>query len=689
MKSSYYLTVFSVLLFATACKKATEIAATGTVQAQDSLALYLQYAKEDTLSVAEKATWIDKGRGWATKQPDSVQAKARLQIALCYYRIGSLKQFQAESQQALELAQKEKDTLHLATANRYLGTYCLRKNVNDSAYYFFYNAQNHYRSLNDVLNTGKMLLNMGIVQKNALDYVGAEATTVEAITFLENTEDIRMLASAYNNLAFIASEMENYEASLNYDKEAYNLRRKLDIPWLEITSLNNIGTTYEQMGQYKEAITYYDQALAYPAIRKEQPEVYARLLSNRAHARFLLGDTTGLPEAYMEPLVIRDSLNDYGGKMSSRLHLAEYHEKMQDTVMALYYANEVYGLAAGVYNYGDMLKPLQIMARLGKGNEAKGYAARYIQISDSLQQAERQTRNQFARIRFDTDKLEKLNIVITRKMNWYMYTAISAILLGLLLVIIIRQRLKNKKLEFEQLQQQANEEVYNLMLSQQDRVEEAREKEQERISKELHDGVQSRMFSIFMMLGNLNDDTSEEAISKRKVLIAEIQKISKDIRKISHDLQESIFDERQAYSYVINGLMDLQLQGMGINYKLDDQQKIDWDEVPYKTKMHLYRVIQEALQNVVKYAEAKSVTITFDSIGEWARIIIADDGKGFDKEKVKKGIGIKNMKSRIAEIEGSIECFPEIGKGTTIIIKISAPLLEKNDNHSLTQKFIL
>jgi signal transduction histidine kinase len=98
---------------------------------------------------------------------------------------------------------------------------------------------------------------------------------------------------------------------------------------------------------------------------------------------------------------------------------------------------------------------------------------------------------------------------------------------------------------------------------------------------------------------------------------------------------------------------------------------LNWDLVSNNIKINLYRILQEALQNIEKYADAKNVAIimTLSETNEIA-IIISDDGTGFDSSKKSSGIGIKNMKLRMEELKGSFDIQSEIGKGTKINLTI-------------------
>jgi two-component system NarL family sensor kinase len=280
-------------------------------------------------------------------------------------------------------------------------------------------------------------------------------------------------------------------------------------------------------------------------------------------------------------------------------------------------------------------------------------------------------RNQFARIRFETDEIEKKNKEISKQKD--LFIAISAVLVmfGIFVYIIRKQQERNKELKFSRAQQEKNEEIYNLMLSQQRKLEEGRQQEKKRISQELHDGVLSKLFGTRLNLDSLNMKNDQKAIQVRSKYIDELKSIEKEIRQISHDLNTEIYDSNLGYTEVISNLIASQALLGNLEYKFQSDSDISWETISNKVKIHLYRIIQEALQNINKHANAKNIRITFKKIEETLLVSITDDGVGFDSSKIKNGIGLKNIKSRVKEIGGKLQLNSAVGGGTNININIS------------------
>jgi signal transduction histidine kinase len=236
--------------------------------------------------------------------------------------------------------------------------------------------------------------------------------------------------------------------------------------------------------------------------------------------------------------------------------------------------------------------------------------------------------------------------------------------------VIFRQRSRNKQLVLENEQQEANEEIYNLMLKQQNRMEEGRVQERVRISEELHDGVLARLFGIRMGMGFLNLGDDEQTQEKYDYYMEEMQGAEQEIRALSHALKDDELSARKDFPLLLNELLVEQARLGGFNHKFVQDPDIAWDRISDKIKINLYRISQEALHNVIKYASCQSVEVSIRRKDQQVRLRIADDGIGFILKKRSRGIGLKNMQSRSKQIGADLSIRSQPNQGTTIEINI-------------------
>jgi signal transduction histidine kinase len=438
-----------------------------------------------------------------------------------------------------------------------------------------------------------------------------------------------------------------------------------------LTSINNQAFVYRKLDNPKKALQLYKSILEKNDLFKTDPSFYAQVIDNIAFTKFEAGETDYdviermLNQAYK----ISDSIQDRIRQLEIDIDLAKFYKGLDQIDKALPFAKEAYRLAKETSTNNLLLESMLILSELNPGEEGKNYLNEHIKLSDSLLFNERAARNKFARIAFETDEIERENERISRERLWLLGVSIGLVMTLVLLYIVITQRSKNKELRFRQSQQEANEEIYNLMLSQQDKVDEARANEKKRFSQELHDGILGRLFGTRLNLDTLNIIEGKDAMAKRSNYISDLKTIEDDIRKISHDLNTD-FVAGSGFMDIIAELIEKQTQAYQLKFEFEHDGHINWDDISNKSKINIYRIIQESLQNIYKHAEANTVKISFRPKNNVICLSISDDGKGFDIHKSKKGIGLKNISSRVNELEGKVNFDSEINRGTTITINI-------------------
>ena len=296
--------------------------------------------------------------------------------------------------------------------------------------------------------------------------------------------------------------------------------------------------------------------------------------------------------------------NSPSGRNYNQIYLSEYYSKVKDTLNAIKAANKAVAISKSYKNPADILLSLEQLIKVDKPNASRE-AQEYIRVNDSMQIAERNFRDKFARIAYETDEItQEKNQAISQK---WIITAIAGvlILIVLLILIITKQRAKQKELTLLQEQQKANEEIYNLMLTQKAKEDEVRQNEKKRIALELHDGIMNKLSSTRLNLSVLTNKKDEKTIEKCLFYIEGLKQIETDIRAVSHDLNQDVFQKEHSFIKMLEDFVTEQNKTSKTVYKLELARNIEWNSVSSELKMHLYRIIQEASHNINKYAKAK------------------------------------------------------------------------------------
>lgn len=686
MKKSHYLFVLIVIvLFACSKKKNSD---NSIVSFQDSLSSYLYMANDLKLPFKKKQEYNQKAFNIIVNQEnDSVNKVNLFKVANRYYNMNDWAGYLNTVKVVLEKSKTSRDTLNLAKSYVYLGDYYVAKAISDSAFMFYFKAEKMYLKLDNNYDLARTRLNKANLQYNESDFLGSEKDVFNALRVIkdENANDI--LYDSYNLLGVIYNELEEYDKSIEFHTKALATLEDKSIPFefqSNATSLNNIGYVYQNLNQHQQAKKYFQQGLDQKNLAIEKPSLYAMLLDNLAYSKFKLNESEGLPEMFYKSLKIRDSLQLTSGAIANKIHLSEYFASKNDTLKSIQYAKQALVSSRDSKNFRNILIALKQLGVVEPKN-ASAYSKEYIVINDSLQKAERKMGDKFTRIEYETDEIkdENTDLVVQNRNIVYFFSILT--MGGLFLFVIKTQKAKHRELMFKQQQQKANEDIYNLMITQQNTIEINRIKEKKRVARELHDGVLGRMFGVRINLDSLNKINDETATAQRNSYLSELKNIEQDIREISHDLNREKSELINNFVAIVNDLFEEQKKTYKSKLVATIDSGIKWELVSNSIKINLYRIIQEALQNINKYAGANSIKIELRLDGDNLKLTISDDGIGFNVKTAKKGIGLQNILFRAGECNGKVDIESNKGEGTTVSLKvpienINKPILVKNDN---------
>jgi signal transduction histidine kinase len=204
----------------------------------------------------------------------------------------------------------------------------------------------------------------------------------------------------------------------------------------------------------------------------------------------------------------------------------------------------------------------------------------------------------------------------------------------------------------------------------------AQENERRRISLELHDELGQSLTLLKLQLRGTGKKLREDQKVLKEDLKAtskNIDRIIEDVRRISRDLTPTIL-EHLGFAAAIRSLFSdfARHSNVKVLLELGD---VD-DLLSRSTQIIVYRIFQEALNNIGKHAEASSISIVVKQIDNIVSFLIQDDGKGFDLEKIvertvtERSLGLAAMDERARMLGGQLEVSSQEGKGTKIAFKI-------------------
>lgn len=602
---------------------------------------------------------------------DSVTRNLYFKIAVRYYNLNRLDKYLLATKVINTLSVKDNDSSHIAKSLYYFGDYYEAKSQVDSAFNYFSQSQKLYKSINDNLNSGRTSLYKAGILYDTGNFTESEVETVAALKLLSKTSSRRLIYECYNLLALSIKETNNPEKASDYFELALKELDKLEnegeskdrVTKSRVSIYNNSGNVYRKLENYQQAIFLYNKGLQTKDLRKNYPKLYAMLLSNLGYSKMKLGNNKSVEKLLFQSLKIQDSLQILPGIVSSKIRIGEYYLNEKDTAKALNYIKEGYILSKKIKSNYDVTYSLKLLTENDSKNKTF-YSNLYFKVNDSIQTLERQTRNKFARIAFETQQVEENNQILSKRNTIIIIgSAIIIIFLGAFFALY-HLRSKNKELLLIKEQQEANEKIYQLILAQQSETEQARNEERNRIAMELHDGVVNSIFTTRFNLMQLESSSP----NKKQELINELEKTEQEIRRVSHDLTQNLLFEDKSLTEILITLVDSQQNQYNTKFDLSVDKYIDWSAVTGAYKIHIYRIIQEAIQNSNKYSHAERCLIILLKTADKITIRIWDNGIGFNPEKQKDGIGLKNIKDRTKSLGGELKIISNSDDGTTIEI---------------------
>ena len=198
------------------------------------------------------------------------------------------------------------------------------------------------------------------------------------------------------------------------------------------------------------------------------------------------------------------------------------------------------------------------------------------------------------------------------------------------------------------------------------------------ISEEIHDGILGEMLGIRLILSGLNNSTVEEDVQKRMELIEQLQGIEEELRSISHQLNESAYRKVNEFALALEELLENNCKPAKLEYRFMYPNDYNWDLLPGEIRIQLYRMLQGGLKNVVKHAQATEVQVEMKATAEDISLKLKDNGVGFTPSDENKGIGLKNLRSRIQKINGILEIRSIVGQGTELLFSLPHDNLIQN-----------
>ncbi len=467
---------------------------------------------------------------------------------------------------------------------------------------------------------------------------------IEDVNFTMQHGSDRSKFIANYNLAERYAKLDSFDKAMMLFDKVDTMAQALAIPvFLDAVTLSK-GRLFQQMGEPEQAVPLLE-ATSEGMKKSGNRRGYLTAMVNLGTA---LNDLT----RYEESVAVLDEAYE-GVTADGFQHLAQVARQT--------YAKALYHTGQGAKAY-QLLDEYRIIEDSIKGEET----SRTINELEIQYQTAEKERQLLAK---EVELAQK-----TRERNRLITLAAMLLISAIAIYVFLRQRMERNRILAEKESEIQRQKIGQLenekkILSMSSMIE-GQEAERTRIAKDLHDGLGVLLSSVRRQVQNVQSEiqklTDIDIISETEKMISTA---CEEVRRISHDLMPDALVNLGLSEAVRDLAMQIEFDhGLKTEVEVDD--KLNFNDV---STINLYRIIQEAANNTIKYASASKFRIDLQQHEEYARLVIADNGAGFDyrKAKEKGGLGLKNIESRVNYLNGKLDVQTETGTTYDIVIPVS------------------
>lgn len=579
-------------------------------------------------------------------------ANANVRLGSLFMHQGRYDSAKFYLQKAMKIRQQQKDLLGVSHVSLLLGYIKREIGSLDSCIYYYLQSVRGFEAVEDSIALLSSYLELAHVYLDFNQIQKAKSYYLKSYSIAQTQGEAIDLANSQSGLGKFYFEIENYDSSLYYYSLAVDSYMKNE-DWVHIaTNYNNIASCLIQLNKYDLAINYYYQVI----------ETYKQLNLDLelSYTYYNLGWVYYDKISYDSSLYFFNKSKAIAEVQGDLEHISDCYEAIsavyaEEGNFMLAYQNhlEFSDLRDSVLNE-ERLNSIAKMQTIYETEKKE----QEIQLLNSEAKAQRAERN----------------VIIALAL---------ALLLGLILISIYfiqRNRIarKNEQIAKQKLEATLDEQEIKTFNA----VIEGQEEERMRIARDLHDRLGSMLSTVKLLFSALeekidrNQEKNQEQYTKANSLLDEA---CVEIRRISHNLGSGMvanFGLERAVAELCESIdQSGQISCKASSFGMENKLKLD-------IEIGIYRMIQEAVNNAIKHANAQSIEVQLNQTEDEVIIMVEDNGKGFNYREadLKEGMGLGNIKNRAEKLGGTFNVDSAVGRGSTLVIEI--PLKNENDTNS-------
>lgn len=491
-------------------------------------------------------------------------------------------------------------------------------------------------------------------------------------------QEFDLLAEAYLEIGTTYSSNDDLKNALTYENKAIALFRQLNKKQELAINLLNTGYSYYSMDQYDTALLYYTEAgPIFDSLRFTIGQAYT--LGNQALILWKTGKTKMAERDLLHAIDMLIPLGDQYGMADYHNQLGNLYLESDLRVKAIFHLKRGLEIALNIDLKEQIRDASLLLSQLYADqvyfDSAYIYHQQYVTFKDSIENSEQTKKMADFRTAFEVNLREKeIDTLEQEKKLQQTYVVITIILLVLSLVVILyfRQRFRNTQLLTIAERKEHDDKIKDLLKTQETKALQAmvqgKEEERRHLAKELHNHLGSLLATIKVNLNGL--ESKDEA--KQEKITGLVDQACQDVRNLSHELYMGV-SENFGLIPALKELTSHLQRSNGLQVMFSAS--LDIVILDSHNEILIYRIVQELVSNVLKHARATKLTISLTGFeeGNLVNILVEDNGKGFNSEKLKResnGIGLDSLTEMIQKLDGEIQIDSSFKSGTTVSVDI-------------------
>jgi two-component system, NarL family, sensor kinase len=462
-------------------------------------------------------------------------------------------------------------------------------------------------------------------------------------------------------------EIGNTSEAIRYFHEIIIEANTPELENCQVGAYSNLTSCYGQLGIFDSARYCLNKGKAL-AIKHHNSLSYSAFLNFEVSFLMVAKKYDSINSYHEEIIKVRKQINDPYFLVSDMCEFAMFYCSIKNFEKAFNYINQANEIIET--KHLRQKKPMVYHAYaiyyrdIKDFEKANVYLEKNLGISDSLYKETSSSELAFMQAKYEKSEQERIIVRQQLSLKNKNFLIIGSLLLLALSSLIGRFAYKNiRRRKENELQRK----LWDEQLKSAQAVIDAEEKERTRIAADLHDGIGQ-----LLSAAKMNLHVFEDKIGKTDSILTKaidlVNESAKEIRSISHNIMPNALLKAGLATAIKDFIekldqckLQIHLNAIGLNEKLNSNIEI-----------MVYRIVQESVHNVIKHADANRLDISLVNENNTFEIMIEDNGKGFESNKIAKldGIGLKNIKARVEFLKGKLEIDSKVNNGTVISISI-------------------